>query len=131
MTKTFSDRKNHGFPTRRIAQIRYIKFKISKSRTSKDFINHLSSTKRYVIKNKVKRFILVTDNASFHASRKMKMTNEQQKLKERDDRELVLSYLYEMGEDVLALGESQFPVQTKILVNESQKRNSAYCNLQM
>ncbi|MGA8913036.1 MAG: winged helix-turn-helix domain-containing protein [Nitrososphaeraceae archaeon] len=41
MTKTFSDRKNHGFPTRRIAQIRYIKFKISKSRTSKDFINHL------------------------------------------------------------------------------------------
>ncbi|MGB8022938.1 MAG: hypothetical protein WCF06_01320 [Nitrososphaeraceae archaeon] len=38
MTKTFSDRKNHGFPTRRIAQIRYIKFKISKSRTSKDFI---------------------------------------------------------------------------------------------
>ena len=38
--------------------------------------------------------------------RKMKMSNEQQKLKERNDRELVLSYLYDMGEDVLALGES-------------------------
>lgn len=48
--------------------------------------------------------------------RKMKMSNEQQKLKERNDRELVLSYLYDMGEDVLVLGESQFPVQTKTLI---------------
>jgi transposase len=45
-----------------------VKFKISKSRTSHDFINHLRSIKHYVIKNKVKRFILVTDNASFHVS---------------------------------------------------------------
>ena len=48
--------------------------------------------------------------------RKMNMSNEQQKLKERNDRELVLSYLYDMGEDVLVLGESQFPVQTKTLI---------------
>lgn len=44
------------------------------------------------------------------------MSNEQQKIQERNDRELVLSYLYDMGEDVLALGESQFPVQTKTLI---------------
>lgn len=49
-----------------------VKFKISKSRTSKDFINHLRSIKRYVKTNKVKRFILVMDNASFHVSRKTK-----------------------------------------------------------
>jgi DNA-binding TFAR19-related protein (PDSD5 family) len=48
--------------------------------------------------------------------RKMKMSNEQQKIQERNDRELVLSYLYDMGEDVLALAESQFPVQTKKLI---------------
>jgi transposase len=49
-----------------------VKFKISKSRTSKDFINHLRSIKCYVKTNKVKRFILVMDNASFHVSRKTK-----------------------------------------------------------
>lgn len=47
-----------------------VKLKLSKSRTSGDFIGHLRSVKRYVIKNKVKRFILVIDNASFHVSRK-------------------------------------------------------------
>jgi len=47
-----------------------VKFKITKSRTSKDFINHLRSIKHYVKTNKVKRFILVIDNASFHVSRK-------------------------------------------------------------
>ncbi len=47
-----------------------IKFKITKSRNSKDFVNHLKSIKSYVIRNKVKRFILVIDNASFHVSRK-------------------------------------------------------------
>jgi transposase len=47
-----------------------VKFKISKSRTSKDFINHLRSIKHYVKTNKLKRFILVIDNASFHVSRK-------------------------------------------------------------
>jgi hypothetical protein len=46
-----------------------VKLKLSKSRTSGDFIGHLRSIKRYV-KNKVKRFILVIDNASFQVSRK-------------------------------------------------------------
>ena len=49
-----------------------IKFKISKFRTSTDFIDHLRNIRNYVKKNKVKRFILVTDNASFHVSRQTK-----------------------------------------------------------
>ena len=55
-----------------------IKFKISKSRTSTDFIDHLRSIRSYIKKNKIKRFILVTDNASFHVSRKTKQFIENQ-----------------------------------------------------
>ena len=47
-----------------------IKFKITKSRTSTDFIDHLKSIRNYIKKNKIKRFILITDNASFHISKK-------------------------------------------------------------
>lgn len=55
-----------------------IKFKISKSRTSTDFIDHLKSIKNYVKKNKIKRFILIMDNASFRVSRKTRQfTNNQ------------------------------------------------------
>ena len=55
-----------------------IKFKISKSRTSNDFIDHLRSIGNYVKNNKIKRFILVTDNASFHVSKKTKQFIENQ-----------------------------------------------------
>jgi transposase len=55
-----------------------IKFKIGKSRTSTDFIDHLRSIKHYIEKNKIKRFILITDNASFHVSRKTKQFIENQ-----------------------------------------------------
>ena len=55
-----------------------IKFKISKSRTSIDFIDHLRSIGNYIEKNKIKRFILITDNASFHVSRKTKQFIEKQ-----------------------------------------------------
>ena len=55
-----------------------IKFKISKSRTSTDFIDHVISIRSYVKKNKIKRFILVTDNASFHVSTKTKQFIENQ-----------------------------------------------------
>ncbi len=55
-----------------------VKFKISKSRTSGDFIDHLRSIKRYVKNNEIKRFILVIDNASFHVSRKTKQFVEKQ-----------------------------------------------------
>ena len=55
-----------------------IKFKISKSRTSTDFIDHLRSIRNYIKKNEIKRFILVTDNASFHVSRKTKQFVENQ-----------------------------------------------------
>jgi len=49
-----------------------IKFTTSKTRNSQDFINHLNSIKRYVLKRSIKRFILVIDNASFHISKKTK-----------------------------------------------------------
>ena len=55
-----------------------IKFKISKSRRSTDFIDHLRSIGNYVKNNKIKRFILVTDNASFHVSKKTKQFIENQ-----------------------------------------------------
>ena len=55
-----------------------IKFKISKSRTTNDFIDHLRSIWNYVKNNKIKRFILVTDNASFHVSKKTKQFIENQ-----------------------------------------------------
>lgn len=55
-----------------------IKFKITKSRTSSDFIDHLKSIRDYVKNNKIKRFILVTDNASFHISKKTKQFIEKQ-----------------------------------------------------
>jgi len=49
-----------------------IKFKISKSRISTDFIDHLKNIRNYVKKSRMKRFILITDNASFHISRRVK-----------------------------------------------------------
>jgi hypothetical protein len=55
-----------------------VKFKISKSRTSGDFIGHLRSIKYYVKTNKVKSFFLVIDNASFHVSRNTKQIIEKQ-----------------------------------------------------
>jgi transposase len=55
-----------------------IKFNISNTRNSNDFINHLKSIKRYVLNRNVKRFILVIDNASFHVSKKTKQHVEKQ-----------------------------------------------------
>lgn len=55
-----------------------IKFNISNTRNSNDFINHLKSIKRYIRKRHVKRFILVIDNASFHVSKKTKQYMERQ-----------------------------------------------------
>ena len=45
---------------------------------SADFIDHLRSIGNYIKKNKIKRFILVTDNATFHVSRKTKQFIENQ-----------------------------------------------------
>ena len=55
-----------------------IKFNTSKTRNSNDFIYHLNSIKRYVLKRSIKRFILVIDNASFHVSKKTKQYMERQ-----------------------------------------------------
>jgi transposase len=42
------------------------------------FIEHLRGIGNYVKNNKIKRFILVTDNASFHVSKKTKQFIENQ-----------------------------------------------------
>lgn len=55
-----------------------IKFNTSKTRNSKDYINHLRNIKRYVLKRGIRRFILVIDNASFHISKKTKKYVESQ-----------------------------------------------------
>jgi transposase len=72
-----SNAKINAFITLTYPSIK-IKFKISKSRTSNDFIDHLRSIKHYVKSNKIKRFIMATDNASFHVSRKTKQFIEKQ-----------------------------------------------------
>lgn len=72
-----SNSKINAFITLTYPSIK-IKFKISKSRTSNDFIDHLRSIKHYVKRNEIKRFIMVTDNASFHVSRKTKQFIEKQ-----------------------------------------------------
>jgi DDE superfamily endonuclease len=65
-----------------------IKFTTSKTRNSSDFINHLNSIKRYVLKRSIKRFILVIDNASFHVSNKTK-----QYIKKQSDDWLTVLFL--------------------------------------
>ena len=55
-----------------------IKFTTSRTRNSNDFINHLKSMKRYVLKRSIRIFILMIDNASFHVSKKTKRYMERQ-----------------------------------------------------
>jgi DNA-binding TFAR19-related protein (PDSD5 family) len=61
-------------------------------------------------------------------ARKMKQLKEKaaliEKIKESksdvkkvDDKELLLKYLYDRGDEVLDLAESQYPVQAKLVVN--------------
>lgn len=61
-------------------------------------------------------------------ARKMKQLKEKaaliEKIKESkadvkkvDDKELLLKYLYDRGDEVLELAESQYPAQTKLVVN--------------
>ncbi len=65
-------------------------------------------------------------------ARKMKQMKEKAKLFEKmkedetkaktemskiDDKQVLLKYLYDRGDEVLELAESQFPVQTKIIIN--------------
>ena len=62
-------------------------------------------------------------------ARKMKQLKEKaalfEKIKEEsktdatkvDDKEILLKYLYDRGDEVLQLAESQYPVQTKLIVN--------------
>jgi transposase len=73
-----SNRKINAFITLLYPSSNKIKFKISNSRTSTDFIDHLRNIRDYIKNNKIKRFILVTDNASFHMSKKAKQFIENQ-----------------------------------------------------
>ncbi len=50
----------------------------TRNSSNNDFINHIKKIKRYVLKRNVKRFILVMDNALFHASKKTKRYIERQ-----------------------------------------------------
>jgi DNA-binding TFAR19-related protein (PDSD5 family) len=65
-------------------------------------------------------------------ARKMKQMKEKAKLFEKmkevetkaktevskiDDKQVLLKYLYDRGDEVLKLAESQFPVQTRIIIN--------------
>jgi DNA-binding TFAR19-related protein (PDSD5 family) len=61
-------------------------------------------------------------------ARKMKQLKEKAALSEKikesradvkkvDDKELLLKYLYDRGDEVLELAESQYPVQAKLVVN--------------
>ncbi|HEY7228453.1 MAG TPA: DNA-binding protein [Nitrososphaeraceae archaeon] len=63
-------------------------------------------------------------------ARKMKQLKEKaaltEKIKEKeskadvtkvDDKEILLKYLYDRGDEVLQLAESQYPVQAKLIVN--------------
>ncbi|MFZ0515364.1 MAG: DNA-binding protein [Candidatus Nitrosopolaris sp.] len=48
---------------------------------------------------------------------KMK-ARKQQESQPRTDREIIYSYLYDRGEEVLNLSESQFPIQTRAIVRK-------------
>ena len=49
---------------------------------------------------------------------RIKQQEQQQKARQRHDRELLLGYLYNRGDEVLALAESQFPYRTLVIVNK-------------
>jgi DNA-binding TFAR19-related protein (PDSD5 family) len=49
---------------------------------------------------------------------KIKGQQEKRKVQYKQDRELLLRYLYNRGDEVLALAESQFPDRTLVVVNK-------------
>jgi DNA-binding TFAR19-related protein (PDSD5 family) len=51
------------------------------------------------------------------ALEKAKMKKQQQTIQSKNDREIILDYLYDRGVEVLKLAESQFPTQTKAIVS--------------
>jgi DNA-binding TFAR19-related protein (PDSD5 family) len=46
-----------------------------------------------------------------------KIKESKAEVKKVDDKELLLKYLYDRGDEVLELAESQYPVQAKLVVN--------------
>lgn len=69
---------------------------------------------------KSKKMIQRWTQAISHEKVMQKIKEQQQKRKTqyKQDRELLFVYLYNRGEEVLALAESQFPDRTIIVVNE-------------
>lgn len=51
------------------------------------------------------------------AMEKAKMKNQNQKNRSKTSSEIISEYLYDRGEEVLNLAESQFPLQTKAIIN--------------
>ena len=49
---------------------------------------------------------------------KIKEQQQTRKVQYKQDRDILLGYLYNRGEEVLALAESQFPHRTLVVVNE-------------
>ncbi len=51
------------------------------------------------------------------ASEKMKSKNQENNLP-KTSREIISNYLYDRGDEVLALAETQFPIQTKAIIDK-------------
>jgi DNA-binding TFAR19-related protein (PDSD5 family) len=65
---------------------------------------------------KARKMKALREQAATHQKEEMKKQREQQTIKSKSDREFILDYLYDRGEEVLNLAESQFPTQTKAMV---------------
>jgi DNA-binding TFAR19-related protein (PDSD5 family) len=66
---------------------------------------------------KARKMKALREQAAAHQKEEMKKKQrEQQTIKSKSDREFILDYLYDRGEEVLNLAESQFPTQTKAMV---------------
>jgi DNA-binding TFAR19-related protein (PDSD5 family) len=65
---------------------------------------------------KARKMKALREQAAAHQKEEMKKQREQQTIKSKSDREFILDYLYDRGEEVLNLAESQFPTQTKAMV---------------
>jgi DNA-binding TFAR19-related protein (PDSD5 family) len=66
---------------------------------------------------KARKMKALREQAAAHQKEEMKKKQrEQQTIKSKSDRQFILDYLYDRGEEVLNLAESQFPTQTKAMV---------------
>src|SRR5919108_6266520 len=69
---------------------------------------------------KARKMKAMREQAAALEKARIKKQQEQEPVIERKktNREIISNYLYDRGEEVLKLAESQFPIQTKSLINE-------------